>query len=186
MADTPLSQILNRQRRANHIMLVLALLTIIGVIGLQSYLWYTEASIKNTENSITETTQSIKKITENRNFMQYKKNTSFLSQNTAIAYSTYIQELTEKLGKNTLIKNIQTQVKSEDPLARKVDFFVSLESTPSFLETKSIITSLKTSKKFTAPDINSLSLTKNEAGKDSFQFPLTLSLNTNADTKTTK
>lgn len=178
MNETSLTSLLNRRKRTSSIILLLMGITALGIISLHILLFFTNRDIDQIDTKITETSEKIKTITSNKDFTQFKRNKIFLNEHSAIAYSGYIQTVFDALGSGASLKSIQTQVKSDDPKNKSVNFLISAESNPSFVDIKTLINSFKSYKQFTSPDFSSISFTKNDQGKDIFTFPITLSLNT--------
>lgn len=180
MPESPLTSLLNRQKRTNTIILALIAITALGILTIHLLLFLTNRNIDQINTQIEDTATKITAINNNREFNQYKKNNAFLASHSAINYSEYFQAVFDALGDKAALKSIQTQVKSEDPSNSSVNLLIAAESAPSFVDISSLIVSFKkNTKQFITPDFTSVSFTRNDQGKDIFTFPITLSLNTN-------
>lgn len=186
MSDYSLDLLSKRKNRSVRILAVLCCCSILSIVVISLFLYISTSSLHNIETTIATTESGSLQIMQNRDFAQYKKNKAFLASTTNIYYSKYLNSLLEATTKNAIIKSIQTQQKSEDTKNPKVQLYITGETLPSFPTAKDIISSLEgKTEYFSTPEISTLSLSKNDSGKDVFTFPLTLTLkNGNNSTQT--
>lgn len=182
MGETSLELIHKRRNTAIRILSVLFFLSLLGIGTLHTLLFFSEKSNSSLQSEIISFQEEEKTLMQDRDFVQYRKNKTFLSTVTKRAYSTYLRTLYEAVGSSISIKSIQTQQKS-DGGKNSTQLYLTAESSPSLPDTKALLTSIEGKKDFFLnPEISTISAGKNESGAETFTFPLTLTLGHGANT----